>query len=59
MQWAETRCKEMNVKAMYVYSNPTVSSANFYMKSGFQISGLVSKHIVESLPGDLILAKKI
>ena len=59
LQWAEERCHHWEIKALFLYANPTISSVNFYRKHGFQITGLVAKHIVSDLPGDIVMAKRI
>ena len=58
MKWAEQKALNLGIEALYLYANPTVSSASFYMKMGFQITGLISKHIVANLPGDILMAKR-
>lgn len=59
MNQVEERALAMGADAMFLYANPTVSSVDFYQKSGFQIIGLISKTIVKSLPGDIVMAKKL
>lgn len=59
MRWAENRALESRATTLYLYSNPTVSSTSFYLKMGFEITGLISKHIVADLPGDILMAKKL
>lgn len=59
MQWAEEQCRHWEIEALFLYANPTISSVNFYRKHGFQITGLTAKHIVNDLPGDIVMAKRI
>ncbi len=59
MSRIEQKALARGIETLYLYSNPTVSSASFYLKTGFQITGLVSKQIVRSLSGDIIMAKRI
>ena len=59
MRWAEAKARGQGITALFLYANRTISSANFYRKMGFQITGLVAHHIVASLPGDLIMARRL
>ncbi|MHC5079631.1 MAG: GNAT family N-acetyltransferase [Planctomycetota bacterium] len=59
MTWAEAKAIERDIRALVAYSNPTASAANFYLKWGFQIAGLVSKAIVKALHGDIVMVKAL
>ncbi|MCA9982713.1 MAG: GNAT family N-acetyltransferase [Anaerolineales bacterium] len=59
MNWAEGKARKEGIKAIFLYANPTLSSANFYRKMGYQITGLIAHHIVASLPGDITMAKRL
>jgi len=59
MHWAEDKARETGIISLFLYSNPTESSAGFYLKNRFKIVGLISKEIVKSLPGDIVMAKRI
>ena len=59
MKKAEEKAKEMGMNSLFLYSNPTESSVSFYLNNGYRIVGLISKEIVRSLPGDIVMAKKI
>ena len=59
MSWSEQKAVELEITSLFLYSNPTGSSAGFYMNAGFSIVGLVSKEIVKSLPGDIVMAKRL
>jgi GNAT superfamily N-acetyltransferase len=56
---AEAVARERGISSMFLYSNPTESSVGFYLKSGYRIVGLISKEIVRSLPGDIVMAKRL
>ena len=59
MSWAEKKASDTGMDALFLYSNPTLSSVSFYRKMGFQISGLIAKHIVSDLSGDIVMAKML
>ncbi len=59
MAWAHQKASALGMKSLFLYSNPTESSVGFYMYSGFEIVGLISKEVVESLPGDVVMAKRL
>ncbi|MCF7920382.1 MAG: GNAT family N-acetyltransferase [Candidatus Cloacimonetes bacterium] len=59
MKWAEKKAKSLEMESLFLYSNPTGSAMGFYLNQGFRIVGLISKEIVRSLPGDIVMAKKI
>jgi ribosomal protein S18 acetylase RimI-like enzyme len=59
MTWAEGKARALGMESLFLYSNPTGSSVGFYLNAGFEIVGLISKEVVESLPGDIIMAKKL
>ena len=59
MTWAEMKASDNGIEALFLYSNPTVSSASFYLNMGFQISGLIAKQIVRDLSGDIVMAKEL
>ena len=57
LAWAERKALALGMESLYVYANPTESSLSFYLKNSFEIVGLISKEIVGSLPGDIVMAK--
>lgn len=57
MMWAEKQAVKMGAETMFLYANPTVSAVYFYCSAGFQIAGLISKTVVRSLPGDVVMVK--
>jgi GNAT superfamily N-acetyltransferase len=59
MAWAHVRARVMGANALFLYSNPTESSVEFYLRSGFAITGLISSEIVPGLPGDIVMAKRL
>jgi ribosomal protein S18 acetylase RimI-like enzyme len=59
MDLAEEQALAQGAEAMFLYANPTVSAVDFYRSTGFQIAGLISKTVVRSLPGDVIMAKRL
>ncbi|MBV7330824.1 GNAT family N-acetyltransferase [Chloroflexi bacterium TSY] len=59
MDRAVKKAQDREILALYLYANPTVASANFYLKKGFDITGLISKQIVANLPGDILMAKRL
>jgi ribosomal protein S18 acetylase RimI-like enzyme len=59
MRKAEEEAKNKGISSLFLYSNPTESSVNFYLRSGYQVVGLISKEIVRSLPGDVLMAKHL
>jgi GNAT superfamily N-acetyltransferase len=59
MDWACATARDMEVTALFLYSNPTESAVEFYLRSGFQIVGLTSKEIVASVPEDILMARRL
>jgi len=59
MAWAEQEAIGRGIESLFLYANPTASSVGFYRRAGFEIAGLISKEVVRSLPGDIVMAKKI
>ena len=59
MDQAEEQAKAQGAETMFLYANPTVSAVDFYRSAGFQIAGLISKTVVRSLPGDVVMAKRL
>ncbi len=47
------------VSTLFIYSNETESSVEFYVNRGCRIIGLVDKTLVDQLPGDVIFAKTV
>jgi len=56
---AEQISKARGMNKLFLYSKPTESSVDFYMINGFLIDGLISKEIVRSLPGDIVMVKEL
>jgi len=59
MERAEQEAKARGMDSLFLYSNPTESSVGFYLNTGFEIVGLISKEVVRSLPGDVVMAKDL
>ena len=59
LTWAEEQATALGMDSLYLYSNPTESAVKFYLNAGFGIVGLISKEIVPSLPGDVVMAKHL
>jgi ribosomal protein S18 acetylase RimI-like enzyme len=59
MRKAEEEAIARGYASLFLYSNPTESAVGFYLKEGYRIVGLISKEIVRSLPGDIVMAKRL
>ena len=55
----EKIAKEQGASSLLIYSNPTGSSVDFYLKQNCEIVGLADKSLVPQLPWDVIVAKSL
>ncbi len=55
----EKIAKGQGARSLLVYSNPTESSVDFYLKQQCQIIGLADKRVVSHLPWDVVFAKPL
>lgn len=55
----EKKAREAGITALYLYSNPTESSVNFYLKHGYKIISIVDKTLISHLPWDVVMAKEL
>lgn len=59
MKEVEEQARERGVRSLLVFSNPTASAVDFYLKQGCSIVSLVDKTLVRDLPWDIVLAKEL
>jgi GNAT superfamily N-acetyltransferase len=59
MEEVERQARERGVRSLLVFSNPTASAVDFYLKQGCSIVSLVDKTLVRDLPWDVVLAKEL
>lgn len=53
----EMIAKAQSAKSLLIYSNPTQSAVDFYLKQNCKIIGLADKRLVSHLPWDVVFAK--
>lgn len=55
----EEKARKQGGVSLLIYSNPTESSVDFYLKQGCEIIGLADKRLVPHLAWDVVFAKPI
>jgi len=56
---SENAAARRGVKALFIYSNPTAPTVDFYLSLGYHIIGVADKSLVTHLPWDVVLAKRL
>lgn len=55
----EQKAKEQDARSLLIYSNPTASAVDFYLRQKCKIIGLADKQLVPHLPWDIVFAKSV
>jgi GNAT superfamily N-acetyltransferase len=59
MRTVEERARELEIKSIFIHSNPTVATVDFYRKHCYRVISAGDTTISDSLPCDPVLGKRL